>query len=52
MFESKGNFYLYDQIGGELRQLTFPSTKDEIISVLMEEGLRSVKVKKVAPKKV
>ncbi|KAJ5334598.1 hypothetical protein N7452_007001 [Penicillium brevicompactum] len=51
VFEGRGYFYLYDQIGGGLRELTFPTTMDEIIRVLVEEGLNkdSVKVKDVHP---
>lgn len=47
LFESNGKYYLYDQIGGDLVQLTSPSSLDEIISVFKEGGLRSVKSKKV-----
>lgn len=47
LFEGSGKFYIYDQIGGDLVRLTSTSTLDEIISVTKEQGLRSVRFKKV-----
>lgn len=47
LFESNGQFYLYDQIGGELVRLTSPSTLDGIISAIKENGAQSLKGKNV-----
>ena len=47
LFAGGDKFYLYDQVGSELFQVTSPSTLDEIIDVINKRGLPAVKAKKV-----
>lgn len=49
IFTAGGKFYEWNQLSACLRQITYPTSLEEIIAVMKEKGRRGLKWKSMSP---